>query len=259
VNKRFAFVETTVNMLASHPKFEPEEKAGHQEVDWRQVLRWWLDPTHASATPSPKQVSNWHAYIRYNFAYRFNWGLGNIIALAVEDFDSAQPQPPSLDNWPALGLPWAVFWMKELIVWGTLEPLAAYLLARGKSTVRGEAEAVAQEYYLEHPNVGDNELLNATRIREWTKRRLPGSPRIPASRPPAQVGVELLRDFSQAATREWRVLPVQVNRAVRWVDPAGFALAEGPATEEWNADWLQTWDFHLDPVNQTVSSTQYLP
>jgi hypothetical protein len=259
VNRRFAFVETTVNMLASHPKFRPQEKAGRQEVDWRQVLRWWLDPTHASRTPSPKQVSHWHAYIRYNFAYRFNWGLGNIVALAVEDFDSTQPQPPSLDNWPALGLPWAVFWMKELIVWGTLEPLAAYLLSRGKSSVRSEAEAVAQRYYLEHPNLSADELLDATRIREWTERHFPRSPQIPASRPPAEIRVALLRDFSQAATRQWRVLPVQANGAIRWVDPAGFPLAEGPSEAEWDADWLHEWDFHLDHVAQTVSSTQYLP
>jgi len=259
LNRRFAFIETTVNMLASHPKFQPEEKASRQEVDWRQVLRWWLDPTHASAAPSPTQVSHWHAYVRHNFAYRFNWGVGNLIALAMEDVYTGEPQVPELESWPALGLPWAVFWMKELVVWGTLEPLAAYLLSRAKSSVRDEAEAIALRYYMEHPNVEDDELLNATHIRGWTERHFPSSSYMPVSRPPTKVKVDLLRDFGQATSKEWRVLPLQVDGVIRWVDPAGFHLAEGPSTQEWDAGWLHEWDFYLDPVNQTVSSTQYLP
>ena len=45
--------------------------------------------------------------------------------------------------WPRSGLPWIGFRLKELVNWGTLDPVAAFLLARGNASdsVQTELEA----------------------------------------------------------------------------------------------------------------------
>ena len=50
--------------------------------------------------------------------------------------DQGPIRPLELDDWPRSGLPWIAFWIKEIITWGTLDPVAAYLLARGDAVDR---------------------------------------------------------------------------------------------------------------------------
>ncbi|MFL5661833.1 MAG: hypothetical protein ACJ8BW_10845 [Ktedonobacteraceae bacterium] len=62
---------------------------------------------------------------------------------------------PSLENWPLLGLPWIALWLKELIIWGMLEPVAAYLLSKNMEITCADAEAAAESYYSEQPEAQD--------------------------------------------------------------------------------------------------------
>ena len=58
-------------------------------------------------------------------------GLGSIIGLLLDAGEGEQPiRALEIGDWPRSGLPWIAFWIKELITWGTLEPVAAFLLAR---------------------------------------------------------------------------------------------------------------------------------
>jgi hypothetical protein len=89
-------------------------------------------------------VSAWYKYVSDNFIFRFNWGLGSVVALVIDEIFNGELLEPSLESWPLLRLPWIVLWLKELITWGTLEPVAAYLLSKNMETTRASAEEMAK-------------------------------------------------------------------------------------------------------------------
>ena len=152
-----------------------------------------------------------------------------------------------------------MFWIKELITWGTLEPVAAYLLAQGGETIRPAAERVAQSYYAEQSqDLPPNELLNAGTIRDWVQRRLsPSDSSTPAS-VPTEIKVKLCEDFSHAPVQEWRVLPAEAGEQIYWCDPAGFPLAISLRPEGWRSAYTETHDFKLEPSKKVVYSSTYI-
>ena len=169
-------------------------------------------------------------------------------------------EPSSLESWPRIGLPWIVFWIKELIVWGTLDPVAAYLLARiDRVTTRTQAEDLSQGYYQFVSTLEPNDQLNPVTIRNWAQQAFapieqPGV----QLRPSRQIPVSLLRDFSRASKQTWRVIPVQMGNELHWLDPAGFPLASCQRPDNWQADYLRKYDFKLHTNQQVVISELYL-
>ena len=122
------------------------------------------------------------------------------------------------------------------MVWGTLEPIAAYLLALGAAASRPEAEQEAEVYYRHQPqHIDPQDLLNAAAIRVWVQRRLAqDQPRAAGSRPFSSP-VQLLRDFRRAPRTTWRVVPVDRGEYIDWYDVAGFPLARSQRPDEWEA------------------------
>jgi len=257
--ERMSFVRGAVEILGTVEKFKPAEKAGRQEVDWRDVLQWWLNPadTETGRVPTVPQRSNWHSYVRRNFQYKFNWGLGCFMSIAIAEAGGVQPLGMIIDDWPQTGLPWIVLWLKELIVWGTLEPIAAYLLARGVATTRSHAESLAGAYYADSSSPEPESSLNPAIIRRWVAP-LAVPRREPAARPPLRIPAALQRDFAERSDRVWRVLPLRAHGRIQWIDPAGFALAESAAPAGWKDQWLHEWDFYLDHREGVVESEPYL-
>lgn len=254
--KRFYYIQGVVEKLSSISQFRLDKAPGN--VAWQEILLWWLNPKQANKKPTEKQISAWHDYVSRNFLYRFNWGLGSVIALAVDEAHGGNLQATTLEDWPQTGLPWIVFWLKELIVWGTLEPVAAYLLARGIEFTRADAEKSAKLYYGEQgQNKVPDELLDATAIRDWAQTRSNYSKGPSAPGPPGKIEVKLLRNFSNCLNHEWRVIPVEVENKLYWFDPAGFPLAVCLKPEDWKSDYLNTYDFMLDTSKQSVSSSFY--
>ena len=94
--------------------------------------------------PSASDVADWHSSANGWFAYRYCWGLGSVIGVSFDQIHNGQLLPAALDQWAETQLPWVVFWLKELVTWGTLEPVAAFLLVRGRVRTRGEAETLAK-------------------------------------------------------------------------------------------------------------------
>ncbi|WP_375467684.1 DEAD/DEAH box helicase [uncultured Nostoc sp.] len=260
VEERFNYIQNIVSNLSSLSKFRLSDSS--RNVSWNEILRWWLDPTKATKKPKPTQISNWHSYISQNFGYRFNWGLGSVIALAMDEAFGGELVESSLENWSQTGLPWIVFWMKELIVWGTLDPVAAYLLAKAKDvTTRKQAEELAQTYYhyISERESEPNEYLNAVNIKNWVEQSYSSVERhLPTPKPPNRINVNLLKDFSKAPSKNWRVVPVEIGDDIQWFDLAGFPLAICQKPEKWQSDFLNTYDFMLDAENRFVSSKIYV-
>lgn len=162
-----------------------------------------------------------------------------------------------IDDWPRSGLPWIAFWLKELITWGTLEPVAAFLLVRGAAIDRSQAEQDAQLYYDELPqDIEPNDALDPRAIRKWvdSRRVLPEEAvavrqfviRCQLVRPPA--------DYRQPRLI---VLPVEVNGQLGWVDPAGYLVARSRKPRAWPND-TSMFEFALDIANTSIEGKPYL-
>lgn len=256
--QRVAFIEGVVERIARVPKFSCPPRAGRRNVDWRHALRWWLDPTSAEDKPEPNEIADWHSYVSQQFNYRFSWGLGSLVAVVLDDAHQGELKPLTLEDWPETGLPWIIFWTKELLTWGTLDPLVAYILSRGRAVTRAEAEVMAASYYSTRPpNVEPNEIFNATTINRWSAREFQNEGQWSAWEGPVRIPVRLLRVFNGQARRKWRVVPVQTGLQLRWLDVAGFPLAQSETPENWEADRLNSFDFFLDPQRRSVTASAY--
>ncbi len=256
---RFEFVQSVVDLLKSLPNVGIKENLtiGKKVTQWNEILRWWL--TSETTTKLPTDISTWHNFVSANFFYRFNWGLGGVVSLALDKMNGGKLIEPTFENWPQTGLPWIVLWLKELIVWGTLEPVAAYLLARGIEVTRAEAEKTANRYYDEFvKELPFNERLNVAHIRDWAVTISKQKQSLSHNRPPLQMSVNLLRDFSHSKNPQWRVLPVENDKNIYWFDPAGYPLAVCKKPENWQADFLDQYDFILSSVEEIVISSAYI-
>ncbi|HYT41055.1 MAG TPA: DEAD/DEAH box helicase, partial [Methylomirabilota bacterium] len=255
---RFDYIADLVDQLTSLPKYKRGEKADRQKVDWREVLQWWLNP--ASFTKKTQvNVSTWYKYVSDNFAFRFNWGLGSVVALAADEALLEMFLEPSIENWPIIGLPWIVLWLKELIVWGTLEPVAAYLLSKNLEETRLLAEEAAKSYYAEQSQeLTPDELLNPSTIRDWATKRYRPEAYSFDTNPLSQMSVSLSQDFSKVEARIWKVIPVEVDNTLYWYDPAGILLATSERPLTWSDSFLQNYDFTLNIDQKAVSTESYL-
>ncbi len=255
-NGRFEFIRGLVALLGTHPKFEPAKKTPPKST-WEELLKWWLDPKGPVPMPSAKQVSDWYDYVATNFGYRFAWGIGCTLALATNEAHEGELKPTTLESWSDLKLPWIALWLKELMVWGTLDPVAAYLLGRGRAGTRSEASVLAAQYYEVYGTLDPNEQLDPRTIRNWADTL----PRIAAASRPKPKGplkAKLERTFPKKAARRWRVLPIEQENALQWIDPAGYLLASGELPPKWKASFVDDGDFFLDVDSSTVQYEPYI-
>ena len=181
-----------------------------------------------------------------------------MLALTADEAQGGRLQPTTLENWKQTGLPWIGLWLKELIVWGTLDPVVAYLLGRSRAGTRREAGNLARGYFDSHRSLSADDLLNPSTIRNWTdglsEVTLPEAPK--GQEPRLQVSLE--RQFPKDKPSRWRVLPALSAGRIQWFDPAGFVLASGEIPSGWSATWPVERDFFLDVESREIFSQPYL-
>ena len=259
-DERLTFVGDIIELLSRVPTFHVDAGLGPQRDfrEWRDVLRWWLAKDTLTRQPSPKRVTDWYHFVAQNFIYRGAWGLGSILSLLFDNDENGQPIAAiEIDDWPRSGLPWSAFWLKELLTWGTLEPVAAYLLARGNALDRDEADRDAASYYDQLPgDINDNDKLDPRRIREWLNTR---DTRVRAPRPavPFALDVTLTRDANAYLTRNVHVMHFEENGGLNWIDAAGYLVATSPRPREWPPE-PHRFHFQLDVDSASVSGSPYL-
>jgi hypothetical protein len=259
LQERFEYVAGTIELVSSMPKFELSPKVGRsKKTSWREVLAWWLLPEEAPNHPKSSQVADWHDYVATEFGYRFNWALGSLMSLITDETGEGDPLSP--EDWDQTGLPWAVLWIKEMFMWGTLEPVGAYLLARGQADTRREANELASEYYAFRAASDDESpLLAPDAVRAWAMAQMEAKAGGETEPPPDRIEAELVRALEgKAANRTWRVLPVERDQVLEWREPAGFVLATSAAPQGWSSDFVRRYDFFLEPQSSQVVSRVFL-
>ena len=156
------------------------------------------------------------------------------------------------------GLPWIGFWLKELISWGTLDPVAAFLLARGDAIDRPQAELDAKAYYEGRPAGEDaNALLDPRTIRAWVEARQPARA---ARTGTAKIVIEVECVRPAEAYRQQRlvVLPLVEVDAIIWLDPAGYEVARSVKLGDW-PEKPSLFQFELLVAVSVVIGEPYLP
>jgi DEAD/DEAH box helicase len=251
---RYQFVERAVEIVSEVKRFSPRPTVGRSKATWQDVLRWWLDPAESPVRPSVAQVGVWHDFVAQQFAYRFAWGASAMTLLGIPAGATA-----SVEALAEAEIPSAALWIKDLVMWGTLEPVAAYLLARRVADARPDAEALARDYYdgMDVRDVGDP--LDPGAIRAWAST-LQGPPRHDRVRTlRARIDVQLDPRLANAPDfGRWRVVPNIGDGQVEWLDVAGYLLAESAVPEEWTEPAVHDYDFVLNPAERIVEATAYL-
>ncbi|WP_348633056.1 DEAD/DEAH box helicase [Rhizobium sp. CCGE532] len=260
--QQFQFVRAIIALLGEVPAFRISTKLGRKKKpfsDWEKLLRWWLFKISLKKQPQPKELGPWFAFVADNFIYRGNWGLGSLVGVLMDQGDAAGPVDAlTMDDWPRSGLPWIGFWLKELVNWGTLDPVAAFLLARGNATDRAHAELAAQEYYAQlDEGTEANDKLDPRMIRDWAEGRRPPAPSRPAPRN-IVLDVRLERPAEGYLVRRLSVLPLVVAETLSWIDPAGYAVAYCDRPADWD-DQSSRYRFELSVDRRQVTGEPYLP
>ena len=260
-DERLAFIGDVLRLISEVPSFRIATQLGRRRDfrDWPNLLRWWLAKNTLDRQPRSRDITRWYDFVAQNFIYRGTWGLGSVLGLLLDLSDGDEPvRALEIDDWPRSGLPWIAFWLKELITWGTLEPVAAFLLARGDAVDRPQSEQDATGYYEQLPvGIEPNDALDPRRIREWLNLRAGGEQRL-VPPPDLNVPVALAREAVAYVNPTLSVMPFEIDGALNWINPAGYVVARSARPREWPVD-LAAYDFTLDVAGSVVRGVSYLP
>jgi hypothetical protein len=258
--QRFTFIRDVLALLSQVPSFRIATTLGRRQnfQDWPRLLRWWLAKATLPAQPLPREITSWYDFVAQNFIYRGTWGLGSIIGLLLDAAEGEQPiRALEIGDWPRSGLPWVAFWIKELITWGTLDPVAAFLLARGDAVDRPQAEQDAGAYYGGLPqDIDANDALDPRRVRDWVdaRRVRPDDPNVVRE---FTIEGELVRPVTEYLQSHLMVSPLEVEDRLIWVDPAGYTVAQSARPLEW-PEHPSSFDFELNVARATIVGEAYL-
>ncbi|MFS0726349.1 DEAD/DEAH box helicase [Paenibacillus sp. 1P07SE] len=256
-DEKLEYISKTARKIFSLKKFQVKSSIGRGKntKEMHDILRWWLVPSQVVVKPDPTQLSTWVKYINYAFTYQFNWGIGTVISLILDEAHDGRVIPTSLESWNDTGLPWIVFWLKEMITWGVIDPVAAYLLARGICDTRRVALELANEYY-EFANEISSDVYDAIVIRDWVlshHSKLKEDDTVVTE----DIPVHLIRDFQDHSITDWRVYPVRREDKIIWIDPAGYEFAYS-FTEPLEIVDINQIDFTLNYKDQIVKVRRYM-
>lgn len=258
--RRFSFIRDILALLSQVPSFRISTALGRRRnfEDWPKLLRWWLAKTTLSTQPQPNEIPGWYDFVAQNFIYRGAWGLGSLIGVLLDEAEAEQPiHALEIGDWPRSGLPWIAFWIKELITWGTLDPVAAFLLARGDAVDRSQAEEVARGYYDRFPEDTDaNDVLDPRTVRDWFDVRrlaLEGTQTVREF----VIAVDLVRPVTEYRLPRLLVSPLEDEGQLIWVNSAGYMVARSEKPHDW-PDNISTFEFELDALDTRIVGHPYL-
>lgn len=258
--ERLTYINHTVELISMIGKFKVPDSLGRGKNPpaWNDIMTWWLNPKGVNKKPTKKQVSDWIKFVKSQFEYKFNWGLGTVLALILDDTNDGILQETKIEDWPKTELPWIVFWLKELFNWGTLDPVVAMILANGIEYTRANAEKMAEHYYETCNGIPVDEILNPRRIKNWLNENIPKNNLAIISSTSKEFRANLSRDFTNINISEWRVIPIMSDNYIYWIDPAGYELAKSEIPDDWVENKESRFDFILNINTCTVIKTKYL-
>lgn len=152
---------------------------------------------------------------------------------------------PTLDTWkPATGLPWFAFWAKELLRWGTLDPLVAFSLSLGLAKSRTEAAGMQPAFLewltQESPRHDPEDQIDPRKLLAWSRTLKASDVAAPRRTP---IPVELSGTDGRA--KRYSVIPIKSGGRIRWLDASGFRLAISPIPADFPNTNARSHDYDL--------------
>ena len=253
---QFDFIKGILGRLSDVPGFAIDRKLGQKKNfdDWSTLLCWWLAPSMLSEQPTAKELSTWYKFVSGNFIYRGSWGLSSLIGVLLDKNGEGQPiDALKIEEWPKSGLPWIAFWLKELLNWGTLDPVVAFLLACGAASDRRQAEEKAEAYYAtQGDNADPNDILDPRRIRSWFE-----SPILDWNMDglsiPMYFKPTLVRQEDGYEVKEMSVLPIKEDNRLAWIDPAGYLVAHSECPGDWSEKFATDHTYTLSVDKRQIA------
>ena len=186
-----------------------------------------------------------------------------MLALQV---DTEEVRESNFDQWSASGLPWSAYWIKDLVTWGLLDPVAVYLLMKGMADTRPEAITKAAVYWQEWRERESDEMFDPRKIADWVRMQSMQSmfsessdrQRVPLGSQEISYPVNIEQAFLSAPQRRWKVLPINAGDSISWLDQAGYLLANGRKPEGWESIDIKANDFLLDTDRSLVIKQPYI-
>jgi len=213
-------------------------------ANWESVLSWWMRaPGHDA--PEPKALRSWQRFVSDNLEFRLGVGLGAVVARAWSDGVDGALVIPSLEAWrETTGLPWFGFWARELLRWGTLDPLVAFVLAEGMAGTREAGELLRPEFdaWLEEQQdeVDADDRIDPQLLLEWKRARAEVAERRVRRRTQ-----NAMLDGTDGRRGQYAVIPVVSNGVIHWFDSGGFVLAQSDAENSPFQGMIHRDDFQL--------------
>ena len=192
--------------------------------DWRSVFSWWMRaPDHEF--PEPKDLRKWQRFVSNNIEFRLGLGIGAVVAVAWSKGIDGTLVVPTLDAWrETTDLPWFGFWARELLRWGTLDPLVAFVLAEGLVKTRESGELLRSDYdawlIKQKPIVSAEDRIDPKLFLKWKRKRSSKRARKVRNR-----GLKATLQGTDGRKGRYPVIPVASDNVITWLDAAGFALA----------------------------------
>ena len=211
--------------------------------NWQRVTGWWMR-SNGAALPEAEELRSWQRFVTENLEFRLGVAIGAAVSQAWGQ--NAGREIPTLETWrDTSGLPWIGFWFRELLRWGTLDPFVAFALAQGVAHTRDEAirRRGEFEHWLQANEVGNPDaeaLIDPRRFLAW-QRSL--DIRRPAARN-AQGSPAQLTEVD--ATRlSYAVRPILLADSIRWIDAAGYSVADSLLSFDLLTDRPERHDFRV--------------
>ncbi|EOD4081629.1 DEAD/DEAH box helicase [Yersinia enterocolitica] len=225
--RRFNLVVQLGELIRREPAltFRNRESSSDREIlrNWQGVAGWWMQFDNG-ITPEAEHLRSWQRFVTENLEFRLGVAIGAAVSLAFGR--NADDEIPTLDTWCNIsGLPWIGFWFRELLRWGTLDPFVAFALGQGLAPTRNEAMIRREEYerwlHAEVVDIEPEMLIDPRRFLSWQRSLEDYSDIVEdVQRIPAQLTAVDGRKI------KYDVRPIISNGSVKWIDAAGYAVAQ---------------------------------
>ena len=220
---------------------------------WNDVLGWWMKEPGANG-PDAEHLRAWQRFVADNLEFRLGVALGAVVARAWSEGAPDKSSTPTLAEWKeTTGLPWIGFWARELLRWGTHDPLVAFCLSQGLARTRDAATERRGEFdawllaELDDPQAEDR--IDPQLLQRW-RQSLPL--REAAADPPDHFDAQLTG--TDGRRQRYAVVPATQGDVTHWLDPAGFELA----VSRGGPDGARRFgsDFELQTIGRNVTVTR---
>ena len=254
--ERLIHFNTLIEKISTVSTFEISDlKYTRSSIPWQNVLRWWMSPTSSHQLPNDSAVTAWYKYAADNFIYKLNWALGSILGLLLNESEETS----LLKQWEECALPWVVLWYKDMLCWGTLDPVSSYILSQKAAFTRPDAKIIAHEYRNGISKFEDSDF-KPTQIKKWLALRLPEEKKAQKHKRVRKIAATLLVDFSRSSINEGiYVWPTEGSaNDIYWLDAAGYLIAKSPAPDDWQLVVGGSFDYFLKISSSVIRITRYV-